>query len=108
MLTQLCADNDLVQLVKKRTRSQIYITDGIKVTKESLLDHVYVDDIYSDQDLLTVKMKGRKLKTLLNKVYTRDCRNYSSDKFLNEIRNLNWDAIYYTTGQAKSKAQNYQ
>ena len=70
MLTKWCAENELVQLVKEHTRSQIYTTDGITITKKSLLDHVYVDNIYihesvdivpttnSDHDLITIKTKG--------------------------------------------------
>ena len=110
MLTQWCAENDLVQLVKEHTRSQIHFTEDCKVTKQSLLDHVYVDNIYihdsvdvvpttnSDHELITVKSKGKKPQKLSKEIYIRDWRNYSPEKFIHEIRTLNWDAVYYTSG----------
>lgn len=109
-LTQWCVVNDLVQIVKDHTRSQTYITDVVNVTKESLLDHVYVDNIYihqsvdvipatnSDHSLITVKTQGRKLKNSPKEVYIRDWRNYSPEKFITAIKSLTWDSIYYTTG----------
>jgi hypothetical protein len=58
----------------EHTRSQIFTTYGITVTKESLFYHVYVDIIYihesvnvvpttnSDHDLINVETKRRKPK----------------------------------------------
>jgi hypothetical protein len=58
---------NLVHFLKQCTRSQTYITYDIKVPKESLLDHVYINNYFicesvdaipttnSDHDIITLK-----------------------------------------------------
>ncbi len=57
MITRWCANNDLAQLLKQPTRSQTSITDDIKATKESPLDHVCVDNFYIHKSVDVIPTK---------------------------------------------------